>query len=221
MYVVYSNDFGRMHTCILTDTNGQPSLHIQAALVVPRARNLRLRHRLARTFVELSTAYRDMSIELTVTRVDPQDVGVLRNLMQAVIRALLAMKIETKLFDARPDVAGGDDADEDRVGALGTDTATANAAGIDGQRAARVVIQTLRDPTRNLLAAMRESLQLCDVALMTLLGFRRLIDSQAAAGAPSDVHRLPARIHEAMAAFDSTLSRTHTGCRPLARRSPR
>jgi hypothetical protein len=180
---------------------------------VPRPRNTHLRRRLAKTFVDLSTAYRDMRIELTVMRLDPLDVRALRNLMQAVLRALLAMKTETKLFDKREDAAAAAAADadaaltrqtsfnsvEDWARGLRLDMASGMA---DGERAMRVVVRKLGDPTRDLLAVMREALQRCDAALMDIAGYRRSFGPEG--DVSSDVGGLLSlRIRDAMARFDA------------------
>lgn len=49
--------------------------------------------------MDLSKAYRDLRLDVTISRFPPNDVGELRNLMQAVIRALLSMETETALFN--------------------------------------------------------------------------------------------------------------------------
>jgi hypothetical protein len=72
---------------------------MQDGLVLPQPDHLYLHRRLAWTFVNLSQAYRDLVLDISVTRFQPSDVMLLRNLMQAVIRSLLSLKMETHLFD--------------------------------------------------------------------------------------------------------------------------
>jgi hypothetical protein len=72
---------------------------MQDGLVLPQPDNLYLHRRLAWTFVNLSQAYRDLVLDISITRFQPSDVMSLRNLMQAVIRSLLSLKMETHLFD--------------------------------------------------------------------------------------------------------------------------
>lgn len=71
---------------------------MQEGLVVPQDNSIYLHRRLAYTFVTLSQAYRDLVLDISFTRFRPSDVEILRNLMQAVIRSLLALRMETQLF---------------------------------------------------------------------------------------------------------------------------
>ena len=72
---------------------------MQEGLVLPQPDNLYLHRNLAWTFVSLSQAHRDLVLDISITRFKPKDVESLRNLMQAVIRSFLSMKMETHLFD--------------------------------------------------------------------------------------------------------------------------
>ncbi|KAG4254933.1 hypothetical protein FPRO04_10173 [Fusarium proliferatum] len=72
---------------------------MQESLVIPRPRDTGLRRRLAKTFMDMSLAYRDMRIDITITRFRPNDVRELRNSVQGVVRALLAMNTDTDLFE--------------------------------------------------------------------------------------------------------------------------
>ena len=58
-----------------------------------------LHQELAGTFVNVSQAHRDLVLDLSITRFKPSDVTALRNLMQAVIRAFLSLKVDTELFE--------------------------------------------------------------------------------------------------------------------------
>ena len=74
-------------------------------LVIPQQDTLRLHRQLANTFVSLSVAYRDLVIDISITRFHPRDVEELRNLMQGVIRSLLSMKPQTNLFQIPKDTS--------------------------------------------------------------------------------------------------------------------
>ena len=92
---------------VFPDAGARPlavSLHgafavMQEGLVVPQRENMRLHRQLAWTFVSLSQAHRDLLLDVTITRFRPSDVTVLRNLMQAVIRSFLSLRMEHQLFD--------------------------------------------------------------------------------------------------------------------------
>ena len=72
---------------------------MQEGLHLPQPDSISLHRKLAWTFVNLSQVYRDLVLDTSVTRFHPTDVMSLRNLMQAVIRSLLSLKMETQLFD--------------------------------------------------------------------------------------------------------------------------
>lgn len=72
---------------------------IGRGLIFPRQENILLRNDLAWHFVRLSTAVRDFTIEFSISRFDPEDIRSVRNLMQSVIRALLAIHPNTTLFN--------------------------------------------------------------------------------------------------------------------------
>jgi hypothetical protein len=72
---------------------------MQEGLVVPQRENMILHRQLAWTFVSLSQAHRDLLLDISITRFRPSDVTILRNLMQAVIRSFLSLRMEHQLFD--------------------------------------------------------------------------------------------------------------------------
>ncbi|CAG8972797.1 hypothetical protein HYALB_00007722 [Hymenoscyphus albidus] len=92
---------------VLPDAGARPlavSLHtalgvMQDGLVLPNPNPTALHRKLALTFVNLSQAYRDLTLDFSVSRFPPSDVAALRNLMQAVVRSLLSLRMETVLFD--------------------------------------------------------------------------------------------------------------------------
>ncbi|KAM0426760.1 hypothetical protein ACHAPT_008076 [Fusarium lateritium] len=162
---------------------------MQESLIIPRPRNTRLRRRLAKTFMDMSLAYRDMRIDITITRFRPVDVRELRNLVQGVVRALLSMDTETDLFEdwTIPEITiGGPDSDSESVDA------------------GRKVAKTLSAPTREVLACMTEGMHRCHAALMDLSGWRKHF------GPPEDVSSdlvpIQVRINNALAAFDTAES---------------
>lgn len=162
---------------------------MQESLIIPRPRNTRLRRRLAKTFMDMSLAYRDMRIDITITRFRPVDVRELRNLVQGVVRALLSMDTDTDLFEdwTTPEIiVGGPDSDDESIDA------------------GRKVARTLSAPTREVLACMSESMQRSHAALMDLSGWRKHF------GPPQDVSSdlipVQARFNNALAAFDAAES---------------
>ncbi|KAL3420728.1 hypothetical protein PVAG01_07173 [Phlyctema vagabunda] len=187
---------------------------MQAGLLLPQPNPITVHRQLSSTFVNLSQAHRDLILDISITRFPPKDVEVLRNLMQAVIRSLLALKMETELFenyeqkkarqseiqsnavplntpdysnralrrssetDCAPDVDGAAESviDIDRSGRRPsiwrTDTE---------ERAVKLVVDRLQEPTSKLLSCIRSSLERCDAVLMGMSGYREYL------GPPSDV----------------------------------
>ena len=72
---------------------------MQKGLILPHPDDVTLHRQLAWTFVGMSQAYRDLTLDISITRFQPVDVKALRNLLQAVIRSLLSLKMDTQLFN--------------------------------------------------------------------------------------------------------------------------
>ncbi|KAF7560596.1 hypothetical protein G7046_g3567 [Stylonectria norvegica] len=178
---------------------------MQESLLIPRPRNTRLRRRLAASFMDLSMAYRDMRIEVTITRFRPADVRDLRNLMQGVIRAFLSMNTDTILFEnydanSPVDITVGGPANPYQNTPEEDPT-----SGLDEEEVSRKVASALSAPTKEVLACMTESLKRCHAALMNLSGYRSVFGPSA--DVSSDISPVQARIKEALASFDSAESR--------------
>jgi hypothetical protein len=124
-----------------------------------------MRRRLAHTFVNLSQAYRDLVINFSVTLFDPKDVLQLRNLMQGVIRTLLSLKSETRLFEDFPD----EDNDDKSPALAKTDDFivemepnSKSEGNSQEYELLKFVAGSISEPTELLLRAMKASLQSCD-----------------------------------------------------------
>ncbi|KUJ20490.1 uncharacterized protein LY89DRAFT_579417 [Mollisia scopiformis] len=180
---------------------------MQDGLKLPHPDSRNLHRQLAWTFVNLSQAYRDLVLDISITRFKPADVMALRNLMQAVIRSFLSLKMQTQLFDDfdDPEHTGvGEQQDSSPVKQTPTkaseNTQTrANDADdtiidIDTsrkrpsifrtatqERAVRLVADRLAEPTSKLLSCMRSALARCDAVLLEMSGHRKYL------GPPEDV----------------------------------
>ncbi|EHK18218.1 uncharacterized protein TRIVIDRAFT_44709 [Trichoderma virens Gv29-8] len=150
------------------------------AIVIPRPRDTRFRRSLVRAFVDLSAANREMHTSLTITRFKPNDVKDLRNIMQAVIRALLAMETESALFSETDD------------GQVPISDVT------------RTVIRKLAKPTKEILACMNLGLQTSQAALMDLSGYRQYLGPPMAVS--NDIAPVQVRMRTAKAIFDGVES---------------
>ncbi|KAL8821388.1 MAG: hypothetical protein Q9191_007316 [Dirinaria sp. TL-2023a] len=72
-------------------------------LDLPHREDPLLRRDLAWAFVKLSSAVRDFTIDLSVSRYRPDDVRSVRNIIQGVIRAILSIRPDATLFDYATD----------------------------------------------------------------------------------------------------------------------
>lgn len=149
---------------------------------MPRSDNRRMRRRLASTFVNVSQAYRDLVLDFSITLFDPKDVHALRNLIQAVIRAVLSLQNETRLFESAEEGAhaGMERPVVDKF-IIGVDQAQSGLDSPHELELLRFIASHLADPTEELLRAMRSSLQSCDALLMEMCGHRQYL------GPPSDI----------------------------------
>lgn len=124
-----------------------------------------------------------MIIDFSVTRVKPSDVLVLRNLIQGVIRSLLSLKNEKKLFDFLLD----DQATSPSVGPHLDEYVIDMGEKADltisskEKRVLDFIANNLVDPIEHLLGSMRQSLQSCDAVLMEQCGHRKYL------GPPSSI----------------------------------
>lgn len=167
---------------------------MQKGLQLPQSEPVTVHRQLAFTFVNLSQAYRDLVLDISITRFKPSDVMALRNLMQAVIRSLLSLRMESHLFE---DSDKEDDSDiplSPAVSALSIRRfQSTSVINIDGprrprlqrsnteDRAVELVSSKLAEPTSNLLSCLRSALQRCDAVLMDMSGHRVFL------GPPKDV----------------------------------
>lgn len=155
---------------------------IQESLNLPRQETPSIRRDLAWNFVNLSQAYRDFAIDISISRYLPEDIRAVRNQIQGVIRGVLAVKPDTALF-------GNQDAF--RAGSLHTDavivnldptshTASSVPQGVSAE-AIGLVRDVLAEPTRVMIDDMRDAIAATDASLMDLSGHRRYL------GPPSTV----------------------------------
>jgi hypothetical protein len=156
---------------------------MQRGLLLPQSNPVTTHRQLALTFVNLSEAYRDLVLDLSLTRFKPSDVLALRNLMQAVIRSLLSLKMENHLFENFEDDSGAPLSPA--VSALSIRRFhSSSAINIDGlrrpnfqrsdteERAVELVAGKLAEPTSKLLDCIRSALKRCDAVLMDMSGHR-------------------------------------------------
>ena len=166
-----------------------------------------MRQRLSQAFFDLSSAHRDMKLDITIARFRARDIKDLRNHMQGVIRGLLSMKIDNELFE---------DLLHSRPATRRSGLSTISEKATDG-RPENPRVQTwgpslheddaqtkglhvLQEPTQGLVAAMNNGLHACDAALMDMSGYRSYLGPPK--DVSSDVAAAKARIEAAMKEFD-------------------
>ncbi|RPB14984.1 hypothetical protein P167DRAFT_582458, partial [Morchella conica CCBAS932] len=133
--------------------------------------------------VNLSEAVRDMRSEIVLSPLAPADALQLRNLLQAVIRDIMAIKPDASLFDTPAATAKEEEEEEDAVVVgLSPTTAVDNVSDSDNLSLASstaehisLVRSIMATPTQALLAACASVLTSCDSSLMTLLHHRELL----------------------------------------------
>jgi hypothetical protein len=178
------------------------------------------RRRLAQTFVNLSQMYRDLVIDFSVTLFDPKDVYVLRNLLQGVIRSLLALRPKPDIFNLH-DMADGrisrkesnnardieTDAglelvtfpsDEEFTGVLSLPHLRGGTA---REEAIHLVSHNLEDPTTRLIHLMKHALRVCHAELMEMSGYRKYLGPGE--DVDSDLLGALVKLRRAMHRFDA------------------
>jgi hypothetical protein len=194
---------------------------MQDSLRFPRTDVVALHRQLAWTFVNLSQAYRDLAIDISVTRFSPTDIASLRNLMQSVVRSLLALKTESNLFE---DLEHADhtESEQDQTEtekstledkAITRSISTAAIIEIDthapepglepkpeNDQAVRLVARKMAGPVKELLLCMRTAISGCDAVLLDMSGYRKYLGPPE--NVSSDIVGALTSIRKAMLKFD-------------------
>ncbi|TAQ87165.1 hypothetical protein B7494_g4501 [Chlorociboria aeruginascens] len=202
---------------------------IQKGLVLPHPENITSNRQLAYTFVSLSQAHRDLALDFSVTRFRPADVVSLRNPMQGVVRAIISLKTETRLFDwigespsTREITADSSSSPESQIDSQRsrpgkTSSSIPRMEGdpvvieIDGKgspiersdtedRAVKLIASKLAEPTLELITCMRTSIERCDAVAMNMTGYRKYLGPPMTVS--SDIKGILIAIQKAMADYD-------------------
>lgn len=147
----------------------QAFLSILKGLELPEKDASELKRELSYHFVRLSTAVRDFTIDISVSRFDPDDVRTMRNLTQSVIRALLSIPSDTTLFNIQGNALEeglNNGKMQDRLGDLYVEE--------EKQLIVTLVADFLAKPTRRILDAMAACLDSCDSVMLTIGGQQKL-----------------------------------------------
>ncbi|MCJ1264972.1 hypothetical protein MMC22_004847 [Lobaria immixta] len=172
---------------------------IREGLILPRPDNPALRRELARSFVNLSLAVRDFTIEISVSSFHPDDVRSLRNLLQGVLRGVLAIRPHTNLFETN---AYPSEVQPKGHGvALDFHTPVEPVPSNQSDRYVRIVAETLAQPTRRLVDSTVNCINCLDAAIMAIGGFSS--SSESSNGTTQDLLPTLEHLRTSMSTFDS------------------
>jgi hypothetical protein len=153
--------------------------------------------------VKLSDAVRDMRNEITFTALKPSDAEQLRNLLQSVIKHIMAIKPETSLFvhetqEPNPQEGSKNNESQDIVIQIERDSLDDTSIASSYENPLEIVRNTIAEPARALINAMSDTLRCCDKALMRIAKVSDLFDPEES----FDVQSKQAELRAAMARFD-------------------
>lgn len=166
---------------------------IQDGLILPREDSLDLKRKLASQFVDLSQAVRDFTIEFSISRLVPDDVRSIRNLVQAVERSILSIKPETNIFDD-PTTQGATPEAVAMFGASVHHTASVH------KRTIHLISDCLREPVRGIIDAMKEGIARVDDTILAIGGQS---SSQESSKRPISLAQSLQQLRSAKENFDS------------------
>lgn len=157
-------------------------------LVLPQQDKDRARRDLTWNFVNLSEAVRDFTIDFSISRFHPDDIRSMRNLVQGVIRAVLAIRPDTTLFDA--------------VAPFEKDTNVTDGGPVSSQdddSVLRLICKILASPTKELIETMLDGINICDVVIMAIGGYKQFLTTSNT----PDISKVLERLRVTRDAFDS------------------
>ena len=143
---------------------------IQAGLVLPSPKVENVKRELPWQFVHVSQAVRDFNLDFSISRFLPDDVLSVRNLIQGVIRSILAITPDTTLFDdlnplPEPNL-------EQELGGAKLSAAQYH------QQSKQTICQTLKEPTKRLIEAMITGIMRVDETIL-IIGGQRVAESES------------------------------------------
>ncbi|KAG0135411.1 hypothetical protein HOY82DRAFT_536830 [Tuber indicum] len=154
-------------------------------LVLPRPYSPAAHQNMNLQLVYLSEAIRDMRGEIVISYLRPDNAEQLRNLMQAVIRDIMAIKPDGNLFgDTSPHNTGarGDDGRPSysiviEIEHPGAGSSGASSLASSTEAHLKIVRDAMEVPARELVSAMTKVLLGCDKELMNYAGHKKLLGS--------------------------------------------
>ena len=148
---------------------------ISSGLVLPRHAPISLNRNLASMFVDLSETVRDFCLDITFSPFNPQDIRTLRNLTQGVIRAVLAIKPDTVLFDTLQ--LHSNTQLNEAIGTVQFQPVFDSAAPVSYSvmNPSLLVAKALAGPTKELIHILKDAAERVDAVVMDISGHRKYL----------------------------------------------
>lgn len=148
-----------------------------------------MKRKLASQFIDVSQAVRDFTIDFTISRFSPDDIREVRNMIQSVIRAILLIRPDTQLFQI-PNEA------ENQLLSGTIDDRPQQGDHSESQHVMKYICSSLRDPVRELIDAMVQSVKQADLAITEIGG-------QSSSTESPNLSQAVSRLGAAIDAFDA------------------
>ena len=132
-------------------------LSVRTTLVLPRPASIERNRELAVHFVQVSQVVRDFTLDLAYSSFTPDNARSLRNLVQGVLRAMIAIEPNTSLFE----LSSREQVFENEA------------------EPAEVVAKIMAEPTRALIESLDQSIRKVDSVLMHISGLPGYRDESA------------------------------------------
>ncbi|KAI0503420.1 hypothetical protein F5B22DRAFT_629091 [Xylaria bambusicola] len=165
---------------------------------------VKIQRRLAQAFVNMSQTYRDIAIDFSITTLSPKDVLILRNSIQAVIRALLSLKTESRLLGSptgKASIVDHTHCREPSEFVIEMDSTAEDSFHPEEEQITKFVTESLATPTQTLLDSMKLALQSCDAVIMDMCGHRHHLGPPCHIS--SDIHAALVDLQKQLTTFNA------------------
>ena len=173
---------------------------ISSSLVLPRRISISLNRNLASIFADLSETVRDFCLDMSFSPFNPQDIRILRNLIQGVIRATLAIKPDTVLFDilqlhSNTQLNGA-------TSTVQFQPVLGSAASVNHSvmNPSLLVAKALAGPTNELINILKDAAERVDAVIMNISGHRKYLGPSK--DVSSDIEECLKLLHSQLTIFD-------------------
>lgn len=156
---------------------------------ITRKNKSKLRRKLADSFVDLNTAYRDLAIEITVSRFYDADIKELVDLLQGVVHFLVSFEDNEELIEAIAQYSS-------------VEPVFANNSSSPGKHnQSQTAVECIAAPIQQLFVSMKECVMRCDAIIMDLSGYRMYLGPPHSV--PNELDEPVALLRAAMESFDT------------------